>query len=449
MYCCVGGLVRLSSGVPLHCSCLFHLGALGVLDLVRTAPRGQIGTSLHCLGVRGRCTSAGRVGGHPCADGQRLLGTCSALTATTRAIKGSVTARCFGCFVSLGEGCPRSTTFSTRCSHCFASLGCCGSVQSFRGTTSCGSSIVCCFHRNSFRFSLARGVILALGSGVSYLSDLRECGSTCRTCGRCSMLLSSTHAQDVRGGIRSLRVGGRISRLIIRGGTLRVSLRGDQDRLCLFLTLLVLSVYFKVFVFFHLKGVGSLCGRLRRSGQLIVVTDRGTRRDRQVGGTFVGGVYRRIHAPLGTVGNFTRLVADSNVDPRRGGRFDGVVCAGYRGVASVVGSILMVTRLSDDGRILPLRPIRVNLLYRRRVGGLGGLRRGPSVRCRIRNSGDGSLVCSSPGRFNVVVSRLLDGTGGFAGRKDVALSCQPRRRKEVVYVYIASAKYKVPTSGDR
>lgn len=75
------------------------------------------------------------------------------------------------------------------------------------------------------------------------------------------------------------------------------------------------------------------------------MTGRGTRRSGELGATFLTGVDRRVHAPLGTVIKFSDILIDSSSSPTRGRRCYSVVRGGSSLLLRLVGSVLSVSHV--------------------------------------------------------------------------------------------------------
>lgn len=86
-----------------------------------------------------------------------------------------------------------------------------------------------------------------------------------------------------------------------------------------------------------------------RHRRRLVITGRVTRGTR-LGRSFLGGVDRRVHAPLGTVIKFAGMLLNRNsrrVSPSRGTDVLRVVGRGGRLLLGLVGSMLRVSHLSS------------------------------------------------------------------------------------------------------
>lgn len=109
--------------------------------------------------------------------------------------------------------------------------------------------------------------------------------------------------------------------------------------------------------------VRSVKRQIRRTRRL-VRTGEGTRRTSHVGSIFLTGVDRRVHAPLGTVINFTRVVTLARTR-RRGRRCVNVVQGGDGILLRLVGSVLSLSHVRSNGSRVRFRLIRVASLVSR------------------------------------------------------------------------------------
>lgn len=113
--------------------------------------------------------------------------------------------------------------------------------------------------------------------------------------------------------------------------------------------------------------VGGARGRL-------VTTQVGTRRTSLVGSSFLTGVDRRVHAPLGTVMNFSGLVVRTS-GRYRGHRCTSVIRRGSAILLGLFGSVLSLSTLRTNSLRLSCRPIELGSVYLRlcrlRIGSIG------------------------------------------------------------------------------
>lgn len=189
------------------------------------------------------------------------------------------------------------------------------------------------------------------------------------------------------------------------------------------------------------RGVRGLMRRRRR----LVLTGRVTRGTR-LGRSFLGGVDRRVHAPLGTVINFAGVLTNrstSRVSQRRGRDVLRVVGLGGRLLLGLVGSVLRVSRLSSNGVSFRVGGCSVARVIGRVCGRRRPLVR-PSLGFGLRLSGSLFLPTGvSHVHFARIVSGFLDGTGGFARGNSVALKYGVSVRRGTTYICMGSANEKV------
>lgn len=140
--------------------------------------------------------------------------------------------------------------------------------------------------------------------------------------------------------------GGRVRRVgddcRLSGVGVRRRQRGGQVHL-VFLTIVVI-ILFMLFVFvFHLT---VMQGTLGHSRGRVHGTTTAIQRAGRVGGHFLSGVDCGVHAPLGGMMKFSRLVTyRPGVSRKAEGRCSGVVRRDSRGLVELIGSILSLSHL--------------------------------------------------------------------------------------------------------
>lgn len=187
-----------------------------------------------------------------------------------------------------------------------------------------------------------------------------------------------------------------------------------------------------------------VCCHRDRQGERIrlqlVRRGRQTRRTGGVGSTFLTGVDRRVHAPLGTVINFAGLLRSrGRLASRRGSLFHGAVGGGDGLLLGLVGSVLRLSHVRSKqvsftfssyslGRLLRRVCRARRLLVPSGVHFLGRFRRARLV------------VRMSHFQFARIVAGFVGGTIGFAAGKRVLLKTICGGRRGRIRIFIRSAK---------
>lgn len=169
----------------------------------------------------------------------------------------------------------------------------------------------------------------------------------------------------------------------------------------------------------------SIAGVLRRGrhvGRLIART----RTTARTGSTFMSGVSRRVHAPVGSVIKVARIVLHSQRSPERR-RFLLGVRDSKRTLLSVVGSMLSFSGVRSKGVRLILRPCSALSLFRSLGLAVRGRVDGYPLRlvCRVSRAVP-YLLCKSTKHVQRMVAGLIDGTVGCARRKRIHFSIRIR-----------------------
>lgn len=185
--------------------------------------------------------------------------------------------------------------------------------------------------------------------------------------------------------------------------------------------------------------VGCSVARLGRARTRLVLTHSETRVTNHLGDTFLTGVDRRVHAPLGTVINFSSLLIRTR-SVRRQGRCIGVIHGGGRLLLRLVASVLSLSGVRTNAFSFACKSMGIGLLYR---GVIHSVRVGIDRKMTLIFS-SGLPRCrlvDSHGHLRRMVSGFMGGTVGFASRKDVHMNCRVGKRR--LRFCIRSAKVKV------
>lgn len=176
----------------------------------------------------------------------------------------------------------------------------------------------------------------------------------------------------------------------------------------------------------------------------LLSTGSHTRRSGQLGSTFLTGVDRRVHAPLGTVVNFSGVLTTTR-RRRRGRRCVGVVRDGGALLLRLVDSVLSLSGVRTNALRFYCSGIRLGSVVSRVRDIAHCQARDGNVRLVMRGKLPSYLVEARGGHLVRMLGGLLGGTDGFASRKDVAFNCGLYSGR--LCFCIGSANYNVPTSG--
>lgn len=191
---------------------------------------------------------------------------------------------------------------------------------------------------------------------------------------------------------------------------------------------------------------GHLGSSLRQSRMSLHRTGSHTRRSGQLGDTFLTGVDRRVHAPLGTVINFSSILATRKDSSRSEGKCSRVVGSGSSLLLQLVGSVLSLSQLSTSEIEVAGRPYSMIRLYQRMLASMG-FSHGSGGGFIFADGCRSFMVGASMRQLRRIVVGLLSGSTGFARSNIVALSFSISGKQGLTFFSIASANYNVPGRG--
>lgn len=185
--------------------------------------------------------------------------------------------------------------------------------------------------------------------------------------------------------------------------------------------------------------VGCSVARLGRARTVLVRTGRGTRAVSHLGDTFLTGVDRRVHAPLGTVINFSNLLISAR-SVRRHYRCVGVMRRGGSLLLRLVSSVLSLSGVRTNAFRFACKRASIGVLYRSVIhDSRVGIPR--KIRLMFSPRPSSYAIVDSQGQLRRIVSGFIGGTLGFASSNDVRIKCRGGRRN--IRFCMDSAKVKV------
>lgn len=165
-------------------------------------------------------------------------------------------------------------------------------------------------------------------------------------------------------------------------------------------------------------GVRSCGGQRRR-----LVRTHGVTRGTRLGRSFLTGVDRRVHAPLGTVIKFSALLtspSSASVAPRRGRRCVSAVGHGDRLLLGLVGSVLRLSHVRSKCVSFSYGSCPLSTLVESACRARGVLVP-KRLRFLLRRNRGNLVMRISGGQLIRIVAGFLGGTSGFAQRNSVGL----------------------------
>lgn len=209
--------------------------------------------------------------------------------------------------------------------------------------------------------------------------------------------------------------------------------------MCDFKVVIVLLLIVVVVV--SVDGDGEL-GALRHVGRI-------TRRSGRLGGTFVTGVARRVHAPLGTVMNFAAVLTRvSGLSERAHVTFLGRVGSGGSSLLRLIGSLLSCSGVRTGALRCGSKRISMGTLVSRIYAARGVHSRPANVRIRFMRQLPRYHLIMSHIHFTRIVNGLIEGTLGFARVNDIGVNYEELDGRGFCFC-ITSANYNVSRIKER
>lgn len=206
-------------------------------------------------------------------------------------------------------------------------------LNSLGNGVTCISSLVSC--RRSLKLYCPCGRCV----GKRLRRRLNSCHTTYHDCTECTTIDSSIHATRVSSGLDGCATRFRISQLGVRGLRLDTELGGRQ---------LVVTLTINKLMLLLLLLVACLCVHALSVGHGLRTTHETIRGVDRIGDSFVRRVARRVHAPLGSVINFSALLTRRGLSSIRGHRCIRRIRNGGACLLDLVRGVLGVTSVSSQ-----------------------------------------------------------------------------------------------------
>lgn len=117
--------------------------------------------------------------------------------------------------------------------------------------------------------------------------------------------------------VEDLEIKKHVDELVVEKKALEVDLQKSQSRLYLFLTLLILSICFGIFIFFRLGKIKSLYKELQESNRLVVIASEKAQESERMKNAFIKNMCHEVRTPLNAINGFAELITGDGVSRRK------------------------------------------------------------------------------------------------------------------------------------
>ena len=202
----------------------------------------------------------------PYTSKRHLLNAYSTLATATETVGKDMATYYFNYFIDLNRKYPEDAAFSAEYDRFFTSLNYYKSIRDFQKAADYNDSVIYYFRHGDFQFDLTENIVLTLKDKIDCLDSLHRYKDAYEACKEYTVLLDSARTEAWKTKSKTWR-----SKTCRRAGGREESAEVDpksQSRLYLFLTLLILSICFGIFIFFRLGKIKSLYKELQESNRL-------------------------------------------------------------------------------------------------------------------------------------------------------------------------------------
>lgn len=244
--------------------------------------------------------------------------------------------------------------------------------------------------------------------------------------------------------VEDLEIKKHVDELVVEKKALEVDLQKSQSRLYLFLTLLILSICFGIFIFFRLGKIKSLYKELQESNRLVVIASEkapGKRTDEER--LYQEYVPRSAYAAKCDQ-RLCRTHHRRRRKPEEKKEFSKIIYTNCHNITSMMNDVLVIAQLDSSNEILPLEPVHIDLLCHHEMNQLKKLQQKPDIHYQIEGDKSNDLIYSDPNHFGIIITHLLNNANKFTDQGSITLSYQPEEEGKIMCISVTDTGCGIP-----
>ena len=311
----MNNLIKLSDNIPLRYSYLFRLNTLNILSLMEATPEDRVKASLLYLNMQKEYADTKEMKKRPYTSKRHLLNAYSTLATATETVGKDMATYYFNYFIDLNRKYPEDAAFSAEYDRFFTSLNYYKSIRDFQKAADYNDSVIYYFRHGDFQFDLTENIVLTLKDKIDCLDSLHRYKDAYEAYKEYTVLLDSARTRSMENKVEDLEIKKHVDELVVEKKALEVDLQKSQSRLYLFLTLLILSICFGIFIFFRLGKIKSLYKELQESNRLVVIASEKAQESERMKNAFIKNMCHEVRTPLNAINGFAELITGDGVSP--------------------------------------------------------------------------------------------------------------------------------------
>ena len=440
----MNNLIKLSDNIPLRYSYLFRLNTLNILSLMEATPEDRVKASLLYLNMQKEYADTKEMKKRPYTSKRHLLNAYSTLATATETVGKDMATYYFNYFIDLNRKYPEDAAFSAEYDRFFTSLNYYKSIRDFQKAADYNDSVIYYFRHGDFQFDLTENIVLTLKDKIDCLDSLHRYKDAYEAYKEYTVLLDSARTRSMENKVEDLEIKKHVDELVVEKKALEVDLQKSQSRLYLFLTLLILSICFGIFIFFRLGKIKSLYKELQESNRLVVIASEKAQESERMKNAFIKNMCHEVRTPLNAINGFAELITGDGVSPEEKKEFSKIIYTNCHNITSMMNDVLVIAQLDSSNEILPLEPVHIDLLCHHEMNQLKKLQQKPDIHYQIEGDKSNDLIYSDPNHFGIIITHLLNNANKFTDQGSITLSYQPEEEGKIMCISVTDTGCGIP-----
>ena len=440
----MNNLIKLSDNIPLRYSYLFRLNTLNILSLMEATPEDRVKASLLYLNMQKEYADTKEMKKRPYTSKRHLLNAYSTLATATETVGKDMATYYFNYFIDLNRKYPEDAAFSAEYDRFFTSLNYYKSIRDFQKAADYNDSVIYYFRHGDFQFDLTENIVLTLKDKIDCLDSLHRYKDAYEAYKEYTVLLDSARTRSMENKVEDLEIKKHVDELVVEKKALEVDLQKSQSRLYLFLTLLILSICFGIFIFFRLGKIKSLYKELQESNRLVVIASEKAQESERMKNAFIKNMCHEVRTPLNAINGFAELITSDGISPEEKKEFSKIIYTNCHNITSMMNDVLVIAQLDSSNEVLPLEPVHISLLCHHEMNKLKKLQQKPDIHYQVEGDKSNDLIYSDPNHFGIIISHLLNNANKFTNQGSITLSYQPEEEGRIMCICVTDTGCGIP-----
>lgn len=440
----MNNLIELSDNIPLRYSYLFRLNTLNILSLMEATPENRVKASLRYLNMQKEYADTKEMKKRPYTSKRHLLNAYSTLATAAETVGKDMATYYFNYFIDLNRKYPEDAAFSAEYDRYFTSLNYYKSIRDFQKAADYNDSVIYYFRHGDFQFDLTENIVLTLKDKIDCLDSLHRYKDAYEAYKEYSVLLDSARTRSMENKVEDLEIKKYVDELVVEKKALEIDLQKSRSQLYLFLALLILSICFRIFIFFRLGKIKSLYKELQESNRLVIIASEKAQESERMKNAFIKNMCHEVRTPLNAINGFAELITSDGISPEEKKEFSKIIYTNCHNITSMMNDVLVIAQLDSSNEVLPLEPVHISLLCHHEMNKLKKLQQKPDIHYQVEGDKSNDLIYSDPNHFGIIISHLLNNANKFTNQGSITLSYRPEEEGRIMCICVTDTGCGIP-----